>query len=72
MLGRLPGDGNVPLPDGGGRLHVVDVHAVLVFFVGRWVLVGFLFAGEELIAIQVLVVVVARQREDGRSVEGGR
>ena len=69
-MGRLSDDGDVPLRSRFESLGVVDLHTVLIFFVGRWILDSLLFAGEQLIAVQVVVVI--RQGNGGRSVEGSR
>ena len=69
VVGRLSDDDDVPLRRILERLGVVDVHPVLIFFVGRWIRVGLLIAGEKLIAVEF---VVCRQRNGGRSVEGSR
>ena len=51
VVGRLSDDDDVPLRSDVERLDVVNVHPVLIFFVGRWILVGLLFACEQLIAV---------------------
>ena len=70
VAGRLPDDGDVPLRMRIERFGVVDLHPLFILFVGRWIPFGLLVAGEKTIAVDVVVVV--RQGNGCRSVEGGR